>query len=287
MINIDSLNIEKLNYGGLKLLVEWAETEGWNPGPFDAEIFWNADPNAYYGIYMNGELIAGGAIVSYNGEFGFMGLFIVKPEFRDLGIGRKLWYRRRNMLVERLNPGAAIGMDGVVAMQPFYNKGGFDIAFKGERYEKIGMQFKLSENIEEIRQNDLQAIQNYDEQRFGFARHKFIIPWLNIPGNKLFKYQENNIIKGYVVARKVAVGYKVGPLFAEDRPVAEDLYRACLNAVVGEPLYIDIPTVNGDAIRMIEEHKAKYVFECARMYHGEPPAIDMDKVYGITTFELG
>jgi hypothetical protein len=31
----------------------------------------------------------------------------------------------------------------------------------------------------------------------------------------------------------------------------------------------------------------KQVFGTARMYTGEPPAIALDRVFGVTTFELG
>ena len=79
-----------------------------------------------YGFHLNDQLVAAGAVVSYQGAFGFMGLFIVHPDFRGQGIGNKLWYLRRDLLLSRLNEGASIGMDGVVAMQPFYQKGGFD-----------------------------------------------------------------------------------------------------------------------------------------------------------------
>ena len=84
-------------------LVEWADKEGWNPGPYDAEVYWATDPDGYYGYKVDGELVAGGSIVSYNGEFGFMGFFIVKPEYRSKGMGRQLWYQRRDTLIERLN----------------------------------------------------------------------------------------------------------------------------------------------------------------------------------------
>jgi hypothetical protein len=29
------------------------------------------------------------------------------------------------------------------------------------------------------------------------------------------------------------------------------------------------------------------VFETARMYTGEPPAVDLSKLFGVTSFELG
>ncbi len=287
MINIDALELRKLDLDGVKTLVEWAKNEGWNPGPLDANVYWSTDPNGFYGYYHKNSLIAGGAIVSYNKEFGFMGLFIVKPEYREIGIGKKLWYQRRNLLVNRLNNNASIGMDGVVDMQSFYKNGGFEIAFKDERYEKLGMEFVINDNISSINNEDLQEISTYDKQCFGFLRENFLNLWIKLPENKTFKFVERDKLRGFCIARKVSNGYKVGPLFADNKKVAEELYKACLNSVIGKPLYIDIPMLNKGAIEIVKKYNAKYIFECARMYHGQMPRTDIKKVYGITTFELG
>jgi len=287
MININDLKFQKLDLQCLKMLVNWAKKEGWNPSLYDAAAFWATDPNGFYGYYLNSELIAGGAIVSYNNEFGFMGLFIVKPKYRNQGIGNKLWFQRRDMLLKRLNQGASIGMDGVVAMQPFYEKGGFKIAFKDERYEKIGTAFPIDANISSITEKDFSNILAYDKQCFGFARPQFLQPWLKMLDTQTFKYTQNGILKGFAIIRKVNVGYKICPLFADNSFIAEELYKACLNAVIGEPLYFDVPVINSAAMNIIKKYNAKYVFECARMYYGEPPKVAMNKIYGITTFELG
>jgi GNAT superfamily N-acetyltransferase len=287
MFDVSELEFQKLNLDGLQTLVQWAREEGWNPGPRDTDVFIATDPDGYYGYYIGDELIAGGAIVSYNNEFGFMGLFIVKPEFRSRGIGRKLWYQRRDMLIARLKKGAAIGMDGVVAMQPFYNKGGFEIAFRDERYEKVGLSLPVNENISGIDEKDFDAILAYDKSCFGFSRPRFLKPWLNLPGNKTFKYCEGDQLKGFAIMRKVNVGYKICPLFADRPVIAEELYKACLNDAIGEPVYLDIPVVNKGAVDMVRRFNARYVFECARMYYGKPPGVDINRVFGITTFELG
>ena len=287
MIKIEELQFQKLDRDGLDTLVSWAQNEGWNPGPHDADVFWATDPDGFYGYFHDDELIAGGSLVAYGKVFGFMGFFIVKPEFRSSGIGRKLWYQRRDTLLKRLNNGAPIGMDGVVDMQPFYQKGGFKIAFRDIRYEKIGMPCAHDEHIAAITQEDVPAIMAYDQQCFGFARPQFMKPWLKIPGSKTFKYVINNKLKGFAVIRKAHSGYKICPLFADDENIADVLYEACLNAVQGEALYIDIPQVNQAAVHLVEKYQAQYVFECARMYYGKPPLMDINKVYGVTTFELG
>ena len=68
-------------------LVDWAAGEGWNPGLDDAALFWATDPDAFVAAERDGIVIGGGAVTSYNGAFGFMGLFIVRPEFRRRGLG--------------------------------------------------------------------------------------------------------------------------------------------------------------------------------------------------------
>ena len=287
MDNIYELQFQNLDFEGLKILLKWAEKEGWNPGTYDADVYWATDSEGYYGYYYKGDLIAGGSIVSYNKEFGFMGFFIVKPEYRSCGIGRKLWYQRRDALLLRLNKGASIGMDGVVSMQPFYQKGGFEIAFRDIRYEKKGVPFRIDGNIHPIEEDDISSILAYDKQCFGFSRPQFMVPWLKLPGNKTFKYVENDQVKGFSIVRKANTGYKICPLFADNENIAEELYKACLNSVIGEPLYIDIPTINQGSLNLIKEYKVKYIFECARMYYGKFPNIEIDKVYGVTTFELG
>ena len=287
MILTDNLQLRQIDIEGVKTLVNWAEKEGWNPGIHDAEVYFATDPEGFYGYFDNDELIAGGSIVSYQNAFGFMGFFIVKPEFRSAGIGRKLWYQRRDTLLKRLNPGASIGMDGVVAMQPFYKKGGFEIAFRDERHERVGSAFEIDKHISPIADSDFNEIMAYDKQCFGFSRPQFMETWLKLPEGKTFKYLEDGKLKGFAVLRKVNNGYKICPLFADDAQVAVELYKACLNAASGELVYLDIPVINKAAVELTRTFNTSFVFECARMYYGKAPDLDIDKVFGITTFELG
>lgn len=287
MIDISRLQIRQLVFSQFQTLVAWAGAEGWNPGVNDAEIFWGTDPLGFVGCFYDNELIAGGSIVSYSGDFGFMGFFIVNPQHRGLGVGRYLWLFRRDALLARLKPGASIGMDGVVAMQPFYTKGGFSIAFRDERYGRQGGRFDVSSNISPIQEDDMPVVLSYDEQCFGFQRPGFMGPWLAQAGAKSFKFAHKGIVQGFAVIRKAIVGYKIGPLFADTPIVAKELYKACLNAANGDYVTIDIPVVNTGAIALVKEFDAGYVFECARMYYGHVPKQDIDKVFGITSFELG
>ncbi len=287
MIDPSQLVFKKLDFTGVKTLVDWAAKEGWNPGPSDAEVFWQTDPDGFYGFFDGEELVAGGAIISYGGAFGFMGLYIVRSDYRGSGVGRRLWYLRRDTLLNRLDKNASIGMDGVLDMQPFYKKGGFEIAFRDERYQRKGERFAYSTSVATLKPSDIQGVHKYDRICFGFARPSFLDAWLSVKDSHAFTYKVEDKIVGYAVMRKTGIGAKIGPLFADDKEVAEELYKACLTAGAGEPVFLDIPVINGDAVSLVKKYNCDYVFECARMYYGTPPDIPIRQIFGITTFELG
>lgn len=285
--NLDNITIKKLEFHELETLISWAAKEGWNPGKHDAKLFWDADPDGFYGCFYQNNLIAGGSVVAYNNEFGFMGLFIVHPDFRNDGIGRKLWHARRDLLLSRLQPNSTIGMDGVLTMQPFYQKGGFNIAFKDERYEFKGQAFASSNHISPISIDDFNQIAEYDTKIFGCKRTQFLTGWLFMTDHFSFCYKIDNAVEGYAVIRKAETGFKIGPLFANNAEIAEALFKSCISTAENNPVYLDIPTTNEDAVNLVHKYGGNYVFECARMYHGKTPNTPIHAIFGITTFELG
>lgn len=286
-MNGAGLEFRQLDRRQVATLVDWARQEGWDPGVHDAEIFYDVFPDGFYGFFRGDELIGGGSLVSYGGEFGFMGFFIVRPECRGGGIGRALWLRRRDTLLGRLKSGASIGMDGVVAMQPFYREGGFAIAHRDERRARLGAEFPRCEAVSAVVPADLAALAAYDRACFGFDRREFLERWILDSEAQSFAYRQEGVIAGYAVMRRTGNGHKIGPLFADCLPVARELYRACLATAPGRQLYLDIPMKNSAAVSLADEFGARYVFECARMYYGPEPEHRLDKVFGVTTFELG
>ncbi|NTW82890.1 MAG: GNAT family N-acetyltransferase [Chlorobiaceae bacterium] len=286
-MNTDKLEFSQLDRHQVDTLVGWAQEEGWDPGVHDAEIFHSVFPDGFYGYFLDGEMIGGGSLVSYNGEYGFMGFFIVRPKYRSAGIGRALWYKRRDTLLGRLKQGASIGMDGVVAMQPFYRKGGFAIAYRDERRARLGSEFPRHDAVSGIAHADLDAISAYDRECFGFDRLPFLDRWIYDSQATSFRYLNEGNISGYAVLRKTGKGFKIGPLFADSIDIARELYRSCLSVAPGQNVYLDIPMKNPAAVSLADEFGAEYVFECARMYYGPEPLHRLQKVFGITTFELG
>lgn len=268
-------------------LVSWAADEGWNPGLHDAEVFWATDPEAFIGAEFEGQLIGGGTSTSYDGAYGFMGLFIVRPQFRGQGLGGRLWRARVQLMRGRLRAGAPIGMDGVYAMQKWYAKGGFRFSHRSIRCEGVGAPVDPPSTVVPAGDVPFELLAAYDRRCFPAARESFLRAWLEQPEALALAWVEGDRLRGYGVVRRCALGARIGPLFADDADVAESLYSALAAFAPDEPVFLDVPEVNAWAMALARRHRMHEVFGTARMYLGQPPRVAESRVYGVTTFELG
>ena len=293
----EALTLRLMNKAEVDELVSWAADEGWNPGLHDADLFWEADPEAFIAAELGDELIGGGAITSYEGEFGFMGLFVVRPEFRGRGLGSNLWHARVTLLRGRLRSAASIGMDGVFKMQDWYAKGGFTFSHRSIRYEGVGTagESVAGESVAGESVAGLVPVANvpfnqlaaYDRRCFPASRERFLRAWVAQPDALALAAVKGGALLGYGVIRRCGRGAKIGPLFADDVATAEALFEALAAFVPGEPVFIDVPEVNAWAMSMVARREMREVFACARMYLGPTPSLEESRIYGITTFELG
>lgn len=280
----------------LDVLVEWAALEGWNPGLDDAEAYWAADPEGFVAAELDGELVGGGSIVTHGPHYGFMGFFIMRPEFRGKGLGRELWFTRRDRLRARLAPDAPVEMDGVFAMEPFYAAGGFvtqhrDLRFGGVAGggggEPATVHGAADVAVVDAAEVAFAALLAYDTAHFAGERPVFLRHWLARPGGHALAATDDAGCRGYTVVRPARDGYRIGPLFADDPAVAEALFSAATARVAGAPVFLDVPERNADALALAARHGMEEVFGCARMTLGPPPELPWDEIYGVTTYELG
>ena len=82
-------------------------------------------------------------------------------------------------------------------------------------------------------------------------------------------------------------GRKVGPLVADDRAAAETVLSALLARAGGGEIFLDVPSVNREAVALAEGFGLAPVFETARMYTGAIAPLRTERVFGVTSFELG
>jgi hypothetical protein len=281
--------IQTMTQDQVNFAIQLATDEGWNPGLHDATCFYKTDPCGFFIGILDGHPIGCISAVSYNassGElpFGFIGYYIVVPEYRGLGYGIQLWKRAISYLSNH-----NVGLDGVLEQQSNYGKSGFKYAYRNIRFMGVAPQsFSAVSGVVDVHAVPFANICMYDQRFFPSQRQEFLRCWINMPGSKAIAYVEGNEIAGYGVIRRCLVGYKIGPLFADRHEIAETLFTSLSSyAEPGSPIYLDVPEKNPAALTLAARHGMTKVFETARMYIGNEPSIFVDGVYGVTTFELG
>lgn len=279
-----SYKIRPVSQAELEIAISWAAKEGWNPGLYDVEAFHAADPQGFLMGFLDNEPISAISVVAYDDTFGFLGLYIVKPEYRSQGYGYKLWKEALKHL-----PTQNIGLDGVVAEQDTYKKTGFTLIYRNIRYEGVGSEKQESplSNIVPLSKLPFSQLLAYDNQIFPVSRPSFLKKWIKQPESLSIGWVEDEQLRGYGMVRKCQVGYKVGPLFTDNKQIAKTLFDQMRIFVGNNPIFLDTPEVNQAAVKLAESYNMKPMFETARMYTKEEPNVPIEKVFGVTTFELG
>ncbi len=277
------VTIEKMTKTEVDIAIQWAQSEGWNPGIHDADCFYHADPDGFYAAKVNGEIAGTVSVIKYSERFAFAGLYIVRPDFRGKGVGLVL-----AQFVERMFGNLTLGLDGVLSMQQKYEQDGFVFAHNNTRYAGIAKGALLNRCLP-IRKDDLTEVADFDSKFFPANRSKFLECWLFQKDAYSFmvRNKKSQAICGYGVIRKCFRGNKVGPLFAEDAATAELLLDCLASMVSGEELFLDVPEPNVAGVQLVKRKGMQPVFSTVRMYTKTAPNLPLDKIYGITSFELG
>ena len=277
--------VRALSTSEMNLPVSWAAAEGWNPGRHDGEAFHAADPRGFLVAELGGEPVGVISAVQTGMGFGFLGFYIVAPAYRRRGYGMILW-REAMARME----GRTVGLDGVVAEQAKYVKSGFVLAHRNLRYGGIvpaGAAGGPAAGLRPAGEVSFATLAEYDATHFGCARPEFLRAWLALPESRALVFERGGAVRGFGVVRRCGEGCKIGPLFADDEAAAETLFGALAGFASGGRVFIDPPEPNGAAVALARRHGLEPVFETARMYRGPAPRLPLERIYGITSFELG
>ncbi|WBL82655.1 GNAT family N-acetyltransferase [Bradyrhizobium xenonodulans] len=280
---MSDLQIRNLNASEIAVAVDWAAAEGWNPGLSDAACFAIPDAKGFFVGEIDGEPVAIVSCVNYDDRFAFLGFYIVRSGYRGAGHGLRIW----NAAIAHAGA-RVIGLDGVVAQQDNYRKSGFRLAYANIRYGGIVAAPQTPPtDVVALNKIPFALIEADDATVFPAPRNAFLRAWINMPGHIGRALLRDGKLAAWGVIRPCRTGWKIGPLVADDRMAADAIVQALLASAGGGEIFLDVPAVNHDALALAEQLGLKPVFETARMYTGPIAPLRIDRVFGVTSFELG
>ncbi|GAA1934717.1 GNAT family N-acetyltransferase [Streptomyces durmitorensis] len=277
------LTVSRATPDDWRVVSGWAADEGWNPGLRDGASFFAQDPEGFFMGRIEGEPVSAISVVNYDEVYAFLGFYLVRPDLRGHGHGLATW---RTALAHAGN--RTVGLDGVVAQQDNYRRSGFEFAHRTIRYSgTVPGGAARPARILPVEAAGLRAITAYDAASYPADRPRFLESWLTAPGHRALARIVDGRITGYGVLRPAHGALRIGPLFADTRADAEELFDALTAETDGVPVVIDVPESQPHAVALAETRGMKPTFETARMYTGPVRERAEERVFGVTTLELG
>ncbi|MGW6564156.1 GNAT family N-acetyltransferase [Streptomyces sp. NPDC054975] len=279
----------------------WAVAEGWNPGVADADAFFAQDPEGFFLGRVDGEPVSAISVVNYSDRYAFLGFYLVRPDRRGLGHGLATWRAALAHAGDR-----TVGLDGVPDQQDNYRRSGFSSVHRTARYVGepaaprgaatdphvvTGAPHSATDpHVVPAHAVDPVALAAYDSACHPAERPRFLAAWLATPGHRALARVVDGRLTGYGVVRPAEDEARVGPLFADtpaDAAALLDALTAEARAFGSERIAIDMPEANPAAARLALDRGLEPTFETARMYTGPVRPIAQERVFGVTTLELG
>jgi GNAT superfamily N-acetyltransferase len=282
-----SEEVEKTHYS-------WAIAEQWNPGLTDWMFFPQIDPEGFLVGVLNGEIISCISAVQLSEEYGFIGYYICKKEFRGQGYGLHLFREA----LQRLNHLKCIGLDAVDAQVPNYLKCGFKPFFQSQRLvysnkESVSLPAEHKAHLVSLSSPDyMEAALHIMDDVHSIKMPKYLSRVFEAEnavslGYRAFDRHDKDLA-GFGVIRPAAEGWKIGPLYANSTLIAETILQGLIETIpIGQPIFMEVPDPNEHAVKLMERFQMEPVFTGTRMYTGDPPPYLIDKIFGLLSWEVG
>ena len=260
--------------------------EGWTESYDVLHAFRVLDHDGFLGGFIEGKLIGHISCVRWPENYGFVGYYIVIPEYRGKGYGMKLW----NAGMKHLE-GCNVGLDGVIEEVPLYLKSGFKEYFENTRWEGISKVMPADSHIIRYNESMIDQIAEYDRKCFPSERKEFLKAWLTVPHGHSVVYMDNGVIRGYAAMHRTTKSNEIAPCFADNKEIAKALYIALINELGdGVSVHWNIPGENPAALELIKElaeYQVKQKFAIIRMYNRGIPKVDSEKIWSMHSYSIG
>jgi creatinine amidohydrolase len=237
------LAIRTLQESDLDAALRLKEIVNWNQTPRDLRLFLTANPRGNYAAVHNGHVIGTTATIRYAERIAWIGLVIVDPDFRGVGVGRMLL----QAALEGLRDVPCIKLDATPDGQKLYSTLGFVDestlqrwicpAVRGDATESEGSTHTLCRAVP----GDLDAIVELDAQTFGARRPVLMQSLLEATPFAWCLTDEDNEVVGFCLGREGTRFYQIGPLIADGFAAAHTLLAAVLHELNGRAALIDVP----------------------------------------------
>ena len=257
---MSALHIRQMTPADIPFGMEMKTAAGWNQVEADWRAFLSYNPDGCFIAEWDGQPVGTTTTTIHDGQVAWIGMVLVHPEFRRLGIGKALLQHAIAWLRQRGVP--CIKLDATPAGKTVYVPLGFRDEYELERVETVATAMNTEGGAVKA-ECDVEAILGLDREAFGVSRKPVLqrlacehpdLCWTAPPSSSLFTlHSPLSSPSGFLVARPGSNAWMLGPWVARSTEIAEALLTACLARLAGRRIFADVP-VNHPARQMMARH---------------------------------
>jgi len=264
----------------LKELALWNQTEN------DWRRLLRLQPSGCFCATIGGKVVATTTTTTYGRELAWIGMVLVDPECRRLGIATKLMHAALEYLIQ--TGVATVKLDATPDGCRVYENLDFKVDSLIERWEGVagGSPTVGCSVLDSSARSEALVL---DRQAFGVDRSTLIKMLIEDAYVRplVAKAADGRLI-GYALARRGSAAAYVGPLLASSVNVATTLLNGLLNEMSGQRVYIDLNTNFGEGREILATLGLVKQRDLIRMSYGKgSEAGSSPSVFAIAGPEIG
>jgi len=214
---------------------------GWNQLEEDWKLFLQSSLDGSMVAEYQNKVIGTVTTVNYSGRFSWIGMVLVDPEIRRMGIGTTLLKEA----IAKAKDKGTIRLDATPKGKLLYDTLGFKDEYGLNRYEikdyTHDMSLLKKKKCLEISDDDLPQIFEYDQHVFGAPRAEIFNSLYKMGRDYAWICGSKKNLQGYCFGRPGSNFEQIGPIVAENEEIAFSLLSHAMERCKGRPIIIDIP----------------------------------------------
>jgi ribosomal protein S18 acetylase RimI-like enzyme len=245
--------------------------EQWNDTRKDLERMFDYEPRGCFIAEVDDSPVGQVFSISY-GHMGWIGLLIVKAEFRRKGIASLLAKMAKDYLskVEV----ATVKLEAVPEIANLYRELDFIDEYDSLRFRSTNTKNTryMDSPMSTIKPKNLHEVVKFDAVYFGADRTKVLEQlYFENPNQCLVAFSRSDVV-GYIMWRNAYRGIKLGPWVCDPQyeQTATELLCESLKRIGRKPtIYVGVPAPNKKAIEILKEFGFEQYSKSIRMYCGK------------------
>ena len=263
-----NISIRLMTEADLEPIMVLKNLLGWNQTEADWKALINFEPKGCFVATQKDVVVGTATTTSYGADLAWIGMVIVHPEKRNLGIGKDLLQACLQYLND--NRVSCIKLDATPMGKKLYITFGFRDEFTLKRMK--GKVVSLKYDSPSLTSFDLEKVQVFDKKYFVADRGRLLKRFYNeFPDLAIQSVDNNGNINGYLMARVGQSAYYVGPVVSESEEISKNLFSKLFYILNGKEVILDIGEHHTELIKFFAVNGFEVQRELDRMSLGDNP----------------